>query len=168
MRVWYAKALHPQLLQLYQAARSLPLSSKPGSCVGWDLIVERLNLYLTQTVQTQVSPERIQHAVRDYPLLEFNRTVLNEVAEEKLMKDIEQDVRTLKHALFNEPTLGATWQTATRHNTHCPWTSSQADRGNPPWKEVHATMHRSGRDSVAEVVAKCARRYTENVIGFQP
>jgi hypothetical protein len=166
MKVWQSKALSPPLLRLLNKARSIPLSDKEGAMVGWDLPCEHLNGYLTRTVQGQVSPEAIDKAVHRYPLLEHNHHMLTPQSSEHVMKEMEEDVATLKAALTAE--IGNNWRAAMVRRTQTPWTSSQRDRGRAPWLEVQATMTKNGRDSVAAFIAQKARQLTASYYAFAP
>jgi hypothetical protein len=116
MRVWQSLAYAPPLQRLMAQTRSIPLTEKEGAMTGWDMPCERLNLYLTQSVHNQVSPEAIDRAVARYPLFEHNRCVLSPQSHEHVMKSIEEDVQQLKGALkllLSKDNV-ANWQTATR------------------------------------------------------
>ena len=127
MRVWQSHALSPLLKQLCDATRSIPLSGKEGAMVGWDLPCEHLNGYITQSVQGQVSPEAIDRAVRNYPLVQHNRALLNPASSEHMMKEMEADVALLKAKLRQH--VGATWQQASKRSAGTPWTAAQNQRG---------------------------------------
>ena len=82
------------------------------------------------------------------------------------MKDIDTDVKHLKAEL--RTLLGNTWRAACRNTARAPWTTSQNERGMPPWEEVQRMMARGGNDSVANVVARHARNLTKTYYIFLP
>ena len=167
MKIWQAEAIAPPIKRLLDNTRSIPLSDREGAMTGWDMPCERLNAYITNTVQTQVSPESIDRAVKLYPLLEHNRSLLASTSREHMMKDIEQDVQVLKEALFqvlDPQNLGNTWHQATVARATTPWTANQNQRGRAPWHEVRECM----RGGVATHIATQVRKLTDSYYAFLP
>ena len=134
--------------------------------VGWDLPCEHLNGYITRTVQGQVSPEAIDRAVKVYPLLQHNHSVLAPKSSEHMMKEMEADVQLLKQKLSQA--IGSTWAQASKRKQGTPWTAAQNQRGRAPWLEVEASMSASGNDAVGAFIARTARRLTASYYAFLP
>ena len=130
--------------------------------------IEKLNAYITNSVKRRVSPEAIERAVAECSVLTHNLHVMKETTSsyERLMKDIDKDVEKLKGEL--RALMGSTWRAARAHKARAPWTTSQNERGAPPWDEVERTMTRAGNDSVANVVARHARHLTRSYYTFMP
>eukprot|EP00965_Chrysotila_dentata_P258552 6213259-Pleurochrysis_carterae.AAC.2 len=49
-RIFWSDALHPSLAELYHNLRSIPMSNREGSMVGWDCVIEWLNAAITEGV----------------------------------------------------------------------------------------------------------------------
>ena len=172
MRIFWSRALHPDLQKLYHALRSIPMSDRPGSMVGWDCIIEWLNGAITAGVSSHVSLESIIKFIEIYPLLEHNYSVLRDLTlqgratEKREMKSMEEDVARLKS--FFSRVIGSTWQTASASKSSSDLNSHSDARGVKPWDEVHATMTAHGNDSVTHCVATHARNLTRNYYVWQP
>ena len=72
MRIFWAEALTPDLAKLMHALRSIPMSLRPGSRVGWDTPIEWLNGGITEGVSAHVTETRIERFVEIYPRLQSN------------------------------------------------------------------------------------------------
>eukprot|EP00965_Chrysotila_dentata_P210281 6185805-Pleurochrysis_carterae.AAC.1 len=139
MRIFWANALHPDLARLYESMRSIPMSKREGSMVGWDCVVEWLNAAITEGVAHSVSEERIEEFIHMFPLLQENYTVLrawlsHSAADEHtaFMKDMDKDVAKLKGFFIDK--VGHDWATATRANSVSHLGIST--RSKTPWAEV--------------------------------
>eukprot|EP00965_Chrysotila_dentata_P029264 973024-Pleurochrysis_carterae.AAC.1 len=59
MRFSWADAIQPKLAQLYHRMRSISMSARESSMVGWDCVIEWLDAAITEGVSHHVSEERI-------------------------------------------------------------------------------------------------------------
>ena len=82
------------------------------------------------------------------------------------MKEMESDVQQLKAALNQH--VGTTWQAASKRIPGTPWTVSQNQRGQAPWREVEAAMTAGGQNAVGTFIAGVARRMTSSYYSFSP
>ena len=133
---------------------------------GWDMPCERLNAYITETVQNNFSPESIARAVRNYPIYEHNRHLISPPSSDHMMKEIDGDVEALKKEL--RKAVGGTWREACTRTGVAPWASAQNQRGRPPWSEIQAVMTASGSKAVGHYIAKKARALTASYYTFKP
>eukprot|EP00965_Chrysotila_dentata_P213139 6187448-Pleurochrysis_carterae.AAC.1 len=78
MRTFWSDAIDPKLAELYHRMRSIPMSAREGSMVGWDCVIEWLNAAITEGVSHHVSEERIERFISIYPLLQENFRSLKE------------------------------------------------------------------------------------------
>lgn len=163
MRIFWSRALHPDLQKVYHAIRSIPMSDKPGSLVGWDTPVEWLNGAITEGVASHVSEPRIERFVQIYPLLQSNYTTMRDWSHRgrraayNHMKDMTNDVAMLKK-LFHDK-IGSSWLAATAPNSNSKLITG---RGVLPWEEVARVMRQPGNDSVAAFVSSTVKRLTPN------
>eukprot|EP00965_Chrysotila_dentata_P059831 1984356-Pleurochrysis_carterae.AAC.1 len=72
MRIFWSDALHAKLAELYHSMRSIPMSTRKGSIIGWDCVIEWLNAVITEGVSHHVYEKRIARFISVYPLLEQN------------------------------------------------------------------------------------------------
>eukprot|EP00965_Chrysotila_dentata_P104536 3452164-Pleurochrysis_carterae.AAC.2 len=111
------------LKQLYANMRSIAMSQRKGSMVGWDCVIKWLSGATTQGVTHLVSEERIAEFIKMYPLLESNYRALQDwvlgdasrAEASAFMKDMDADVAQLKNLFITK--IGRSWHSATRANT---------------------------------------------------
>ena len=161
MTIFRSFAMDPQLLQLYENIRSIPMSTREGSKVGWDMPCEWLNLAITQGVKYGLSEERISKFVAGFALSDASNQLLREQFLDRnqlratKMKSIDAD--SLKIKSFFMDKIGRDWATASRRNQE---SRLGITRGKKPWDEVREAATAGGKDSIAEFVKETVRRYT--------
>ena len=138
MRVYWGMCLVQPLHDLYHAIRTIPTGFMPGTCVGWDMPIERLNAAIRRHVRTSIRQELITAFIAAYTFLEHvGRTLLTALKggasrlfqrETHAHRDIETDVRILREWLRAK--VGVDWAHATRVNTQAAVTS---DSSRAPW-----------------------------------
>ena len=152
MRVFWGRALIPELAQIYHAIRTIPSGAHNGSGVGWDWAVEMLNAAIKSHVQQRVSEEQIKNFVANWALLECVQNKFRELragdgSDANYLShgiDATADVNKLK-ALFRDK-IGSTWAEAIKPNTVSHVTDGP-QRAKQPWKEVKEVMERGGKDA---------------------
>ena len=152
MRVFWGMALTPELDALYHKIRTIPSGQFPGAGVGWDMAVEMLNAAIKAHVLHQVSHEQIVNFLGNWALIESVQERLRMYSYGGRRKarltshtpDPTTDVNKLV-AVFKE-VIGTTWAAAIRPNTNCHVTTGP-QRQMVPWREVIATMSRTGADA---------------------
>ena len=160
MRIFWAEALTPDLAKLMHALRSIPMSLRPGSRVGWDTPIEWLNGGITEGVPAHVTETRIERFVEIYPLLQSNYSRLRTASQagrkaaHTHMKDMDSDVNVLKD-LFRQK-VGVGWVAATAANAI---PQLVTERGVLPWIEVQNHM---SNGSVAAQVSRLVTGLTDN------
>ena len=170
LRVFWAQAMHPELLRIYSGIRSLPMSMRPGSRVGWDTPCEWLHKAISAGVQTHVSERRIDNFILGFPFMEHCQDTLSDFLyanyskETAFMKDMDADVHTLVGHL--RATVGSTWQHAARAN-HIS-ALGIVHRGPLPWDEIHTTMTRTGADALPTVINRHLNTCTSSFYAFRP
>ena len=163
MQVYYACALHPQLLHIYHGMRTLYTGGAPGTNTGWDMLPERVNLALKEDVTCQITRDLIQRRLQNHDLLKMTDAGLDAIVYESRsaarakMKQMDADVALLRGLFVAK--VGATWAAATRRNT-------ESDLGIDsrlalPWEAVrkaHTTGPGGGEESVDQYVTRVVTR----------
>jgi hypothetical protein len=164
MRVFWGRAMTANLNDLYHKLRTIPLSDRYGSGVGWDMAIEMLNAAIKAHVSHFVSESQVKHFVANWALLEcvqeHMRTLAYGPSAQRVRAhqvDAGPDVATLVEK-FKE-VIGTTWASATRPNTVSHVTSGPR-RGALPWRETAAVMRRSGPDAPDAYIRRCVSQLT--------
>ena len=124
----------------------------PGTCVGWDMPIERLNGAIRRHVKTGITQRLIWAFIKSYTFLEHvGRTLRTYLAggahrlfarEDHSHRDIEEDVRVLKTWLRDAVSPGThDWAAATRVNATRHVT---CDASRPPWLVQRDAMTQGG------------------------
>lgn len=162
MAVFRSYTMHPQLKQLYDNIRAIPMSMREGARVGWDMPCEWLNLAITQGVKHAISEERISKFVAGFALTDANNQMLRDQfldrrkVRQTKMKCIDADTLLLKTFFVDK--IGRDWATASRRNDQ---SQLGITRGKLPWDEVLESARAGGKDSIACFVSDTVRRYTD-------
>ena len=141
MRIFWAEALHPHLAYVYHANRCLSLLGLPGSCVGWDMVIEKENLSIGMNV-TRPSFDRIDKYVFELNFCgpvgrAVERALLaSRIRKPSQMTKIDRDVAALKSHLIE--TLGNTWQEASVHRAPAASKLVYPPTAKRPWESVQA------------------------------
>lgn len=167
MRVFWGMAMTPELDALYHRIRTIPSGQAAGSGVGWDMAVEQLNAAIKAHVEHQVSHVQISQFLSNWALLESVQDRLRNyiyggrrnVGRASHAADATTDVDKLV-ATFKQ-VIGTTWAEAIKPNTVCHVTMGP-QRGATPWREVRATMQRTGADAPHLQI----RRHVTNLTPF--
>ena len=168
LRVFWAHAMHPDLQHIYHGIRSLPVSRRPGSRVGWDMLCEWLHRSISAGVQTRVSEERITHYIENFAFMEHCHEICEDWAYqgradyEKHIKDIAPDAQLLVGELRQK--VGSTWQQATRPNLVSALGIDH--RGPLPWDEMRRTMLRTGPDALPVIINRHLEKCVSSVYSF--
>ena len=108
LRVYWGMALVDPLHDLYHAIRTVPSGTLPGTNVGWDMPVERLNAAIRRHVKAGVTQTVIAAFIASYTFLEHvGRTFLTYMhwgqyrlwEREPSHRDVEADVLILREWL---------------------------------------------------------------------
>ena len=151
MRVYWGQCLVQPLHDLYHAIRTIPSGFMPGTCVGWDMPIERLNGAIRRHVKTGITQRIIWAFIKSYTFLEHVRRTLMTYLhggahrmfqrEHHTHRDIETDVRVLKdwlrQAVCGPPPAAHTWAFAARVNAS---PTVVSDRSRPPWQVQRDAM----------------------------
>ena len=151
MRVFWGRAMTADLSDLYHKLRTIPMSERYGSGVGWDMAIEMLNAAIKAHVNHFVSEAQVKHFVENWAMLECVQEHMRTLAygagvqgARSHQPDAGPDVTTLVNK-FKE-IIGTTWSQVTRNNNVSHVTSGPR-RAGVPWRETAAVMRRTGRDA---------------------
>ena len=119
--------------------------------VGWDMPIEKLNMWIKMSVVAHITFEQIRQFVRR---LNFTHTVVRHVesvvhrfrkADDETLKKIDNDVELIKEFLRNK--IGRDFATATAHSDEnllsvnmADWGGNRAARARAPWMQMRAAM----------------------------
>ena len=102
LRVFWGRAMVPDLDKLYHAIRTMPSGQHDGCGVGWDWPIEQVNFAIKQHVDMHVSETQITNFVADWAFIESiekaMRSVLYENKAERHWRgrNVRDDVDKLK------------------------------------------------------------------------
>ena len=164
LRVFWGKALTPELDALYHEIRTIPSGVHDGCGVGWDWEIELLNAAIKGHVAQHVSEAQINNFVADWPLIESVMKRLRDLRRRNWSGKIAShtanatnDVNRLKE-IFRR-TIGRTWAEATSRN-RTPHVTKGPQRQKLPWVEVRNVMRRGGDDAPHAYIRKHLTEYT--------
>ena len=145
--------------------RNLPCSWVPGTNVGWDMPIERLNAAIRRHVRTGITQAIITRFIESYTFLEHvGRTLMTYLAggahrlfarEDHGHRDVEADVVVIKTWLREQ--VGHDWAAATRVNTVRHVT---CDASRPPWLVQIDAMAQGGAQAYHAHVQTYVQRMT--------
>jgi len=174
MQVYYGRALHPSISDLYHALRTLPpeRSEGPdgeGTNTGLDWFVEDLNCDIKEAVggSNHVSPELVTKAVHKHRLLSTtNRGLMSFIHQGRkgpmaITKCMDTDVACIV-ATLNEK-VGKTWKEATRVNGSSKFgLDTRASAAMLPWDAVARAMLK-GSGGADEDIYSFVERHVKNL-----
>ena len=152
MRVFWGRAMTADLDALYHKLRTIPLSDRYGSGVGWDMAIEMLNAAIKAHVSHFVSEVQIARFVANWALLECVQEHMRTLAYgpgttmHNLSHQIDAGPDVKKLVDKFKKVIGITWAWVTRSNTVSHVTTGP-QRTQVPWNEVARVMTRSGADA---------------------
>jgi len=172
MRVFWGRALHPELRKIYEGIRTLPMSDSPGSRVGWDMPCESLHKAISAGVKVRVSQARITNFIEHYPFMQHCQEICeqflyqNYSPDDAFMKDMSLDVNALVGKLREK--VGTTWQHASRPS-NVSAIGIPANHGGPlPWEEIRTTMLRTGTDALPVIINRHLNTCLSSFYSFAP
>ena len=164
MRVFWGMAMVPELDALYHAIRTIPSGEHLGCGVGWDMVIEKVNLAIKEHVDAHVSEEQIRNFVENWACLEtvqkHMRDILGENRAEQHWRgrDVRADIDMLKE--FFRSKIGQTWATATRRDTTLRVTAGSGRAARKPWNDIEAVMAQRGDEAPHAYIARYVQRMT--------
>ena len=144
MRIYWSNALNPKLKFIYDQMRTLSLLGLPGSNVGWDMPIEKENLYISTHV-VRPNYDRIDKYVAE---LNFTGPVsrgieklllANRVRKPKQMANIRQDVQKVTEYLIEK--LGGTWSEACVSRAQTDSLLVNPPRSPRPWVSISKAVN---------------------------
>ena len=169
LRIFWARAMNRQLLDLYRELRTIPMSLKPGRRVGHDTPCEWLNKSITLGVRNRVTEAAIEDFVASNPFVEHSYQMLREQLglgvkdRERKMKNMDKDVDMLKAAFRSK--IGSTWLQVT-----APRPNSKFNLGAArPWADVKAENSKpdsAKSESLPAFIARHVKSHTCNFYAF--
>ena len=152
MRVFWGQAMTANLDALYHKLRTIPLSDRYGSGVGWDMAIEMLNAAIKAHVNHFVSEVQVRNFVANWALLEcvqeHMRTLTHggSAASRAHSHQIDAGPDVAKLVAKFKAVIGTTWAAVTGYSLTCHVTKGP-QRTGVPWKEVARVMARTGEDA---------------------
>ena len=139
LRVFWSKALHPNLARIYHYNRTISLLGLEGSNCGWDMPIEKENLMISSNV-VRPTFERICSYVAELnllgPVIRGIQRILFKHRQKApgKMKKIEADVNLIFELL--KAKLGATWVAACIPREQKDSILVNPPKSPKPWKSV--------------------------------
>eukprot|EP00965_Chrysotila_dentata_P117905 3896443-Pleurochrysis_carterae.AAC.1 len=115
LRIYWSEALHPALVHIHHANRTISLTGLPGSNVGYDIPIEKENLSISRNVE-RPSRKRTEKYTAELnfcgPVTRGMSKVLlsGRTRTARQMVSIAADVQLVVQYL--QTTLGSTWPAA--------------------------------------------------------